>query len=707
MDYIRRFFSLFYGVPALGLYSSNHLVFKHMTLRAILIGFLGAAFICGASYFNDQILNQTFLVGNNMPVAVYGLLLFLVMIINPLLGKRAFRGKELALIMALTLAACCIPGSGLMRTFTTSLMLPHHVNRTEPGWRAKNILAECPPQMLADISIDEDTALTGFIQGLGQTGQPFYLSQIPWSAWTRTLSFWLPLILTVWLALIAISPMLHKQWADHEHLPYPVANFTIALLPREGGRLPTIMRQRMFWIAAGIVFAIHFNNFLCRWYPDQLIPFKTNINLVPLAKLVTTFQRGGGASMLSPNIYFTVVGLSYFLATDVVLSCGVGPLLWAFVCGVFITYGISLTSNIEGVGYLGLTPRAMLNFGAYFGMFVMILYLGRRYYGSALKRALFIPSGDAVEPHVIIGLRIFLLLVPVLFLQMILAGLAWPLAIIYIGVLFMFFVMISRVMAETGMFYIQPFFMPCGVVWALFGSGALGTRQLMILLMLSLTLVIDPRETLLPFISGSLKVSDDQKLKLGKTLVYCSLAMLLGLAIALPTTLYLQYRHGVQWADSWATKSVPRMPFDNVAAAHEKLSLQDLLACSATYSSLERISHARPEPVAMIAMFSGLALVLLFSMARLRFSWWPLHPVLFLTWATEPQRRMAGSFIIGWLIKVLVSKYGGAKSYQALKPLMFGLVAGEILGAVVPAIIGAIYYAVTGEIPPRFMVLPS
>jgi hypothetical protein len=68
---------------------------------------------------------------------------------------------------------------------------------------------------------------------------------------------------------------------------------------------------------------------------------------------------------------------------------------------------------------------------------------------------------------------------------------------------------------------------------------------------------------------------------------------------------------------------------------------------------------------------------------------------------------MAGAFFIGWLVKVMVSKYGGAKSYQALKPLMFGLVAGEILGAVVPSIVGAIYYAITGEIPPRFMVLPG
>ena len=30
-----------------------------MTIRAIILGLLGAALICGCSYFNDQILQQT------------------------------------------------------------------------------------------------------------------------------------------------------------------------------------------------------------------------------------------------------------------------------------------------------------------------------------------------------------------------------------------------------------------------------------------------------------------------------------------------------------------------------------------------------------------------------------------------------------------------------------------------------------------------
>lgn len=678
-----------------------------MTTRAVILGFLGAAFICGVSYFNDFILQQTYLVGNNMPVSVYGVLIIFCLVVNPLLGKRAFKGKELALVVAMTLAACCIPGSGLMRTFTTSLILPHHFVKTTPGWKANNILDEIPPNMLADVSKDEDTALIGFVQGLGGPDKPFTLADVPWSAWKQPLLFWLPLLLTAWIALIAIAPMLHRQWAHHEHLPYPVAEFTNALLPDRSGKLPAILKNRLFWIATICIFTIHFNNFLCTWFPESLIYFNKHINLIPLARLSTTFQRGGGAGLLAPTLYFSVIGLAYFLASDVVLSCGIGPFFWCYVCGCFATYGISLRANIDGVWYLGISPLSMLNFGSYLGMAILVLYLGRRYYLSTLKQALFIKSGDIVEKHVVNGMRIFLVLVPLLFIQLVRAGLEWPFAIIYIAGLFMFFIMISRVMAETGIFYIQPFFMPSGIVWALFGASAIGTRQLMILLMLCLTFVIDPRETLLPFISGSLKVNDDQSLKLGKATTTCALAMILGLAVAIPTTLFLQYKYGVPWVDSWSAQVVPKMPCDNVNVVAQRLIQQDQLEKAANYTTWERFINARPEPKAMIASAAGIALVIAFAFARLRITWWPLHPVLFLVWSTEPQRRMAGAFLVGWLLKTLVSKYGGAKFYQLLKPMAFGLVAGEILGSIIPCLICAIYYAITKEIPPRFMVLPG
>ncbi|MBT3286321.1 MAG: hypothetical protein HN380_03170, partial [Victivallales bacterium] len=140
-----------------------------MTIRSVLLGLLGATAICGLSYLNDQILRQTYLVGNNMPVAVYGILILVVVLINPILRRLSLTGKELAVILTLTLAACCIPGSGLLRSFTTSLMLPHHYNRLEPGWRENKILETCPKVMLAEVTEENsDRALDGFVQGLGE-----------------------------------------------------------------------------------------------------------------------------------------------------------------------------------------------------------------------------------------------------------------------------------------------------------------------------------------------------------------------------------------------------------------------------------------------------------------------------------------------------------------------------------------------------------
>ena len=58
-----------------------------MTLRAVLLGLVGASFICGFTYFNDHVIRQTYLIGMNMPIGVYGGLLVVVLVVNPLLGR--------------------------------------------------------------------------------------------------------------------------------------------------------------------------------------------------------------------------------------------------------------------------------------------------------------------------------------------------------------------------------------------------------------------------------------------------------------------------------------------------------------------------------------------------------------------------------------------------------------------------------------------
>jgi hypothetical protein len=45
--------------------------------------------------------------------------------------------------------------------------------------------------------------------------------------------------------------------------------------------------------------------------------------------------------------------------------------------------------------------------------------------------------------------------------------------------------------------------------------------------------------------------------------------------------------------------------------------------------------------------------------------------------------------------------------YLRLKPLMFGLIAGEMLGGLTPMVVGLVYWLVTGQLPKVFNVLPT
>ena len=69
--------------------------------------------------------------------------------------------------------------------------------------------------------------------------------------------------------------------------------------------------------------------------------------------------------------------------------------------------------------------------------------------------------------------------------------------------------------------------------------------------------------------------------------------------------------------------------------------------------------------------------------------------------------QFSHSFLLGWIIKVGVTKFGGGRSYQRLKPFMIGIIAGELLGGLLFMAVGAIYYAATGLFPVKYHVFPG
>jgi len=105
-----------------------------------------------------------------------------------------------------------------------------------------------------------------------------------------------------------------------------------------------------------------------------------------------------------------------------------------------------------------------------------------------LRRAILIPTAEAHAPEAVWVARVFLICAALFAVNLISAGLDWPLAVLYTGLIFMLFLVLGRLVAETGAFMVQPYGYPCVTLWGLFGARALGAKSVLIMLLLSAVL---------------------------------------------------------------------------------------------------------------------------------------------------------------------------------------------------------------------------
>jgi hypothetical protein len=78
-------------------------------------------------------------------------------------------------------------------------------------------------------------------------------------------------------------------------------------------------------------------------------------------------------------------------------------------------------------------------------------------------------------------------------------------------------------------------------------------------------------------------------------------------------------------------------------------------------------------------MSIGAGITAFLQVMALRFSAWPLLPVGYLFSHTIYSQEGWFSIMLGWMIKVLIVRFGGARLYQRAKPFFIGLIFGEAL----------------------------
>ena len=679
-----------------------------MTLRAIITGFIGAVLINSLTYVNDIVMHQTFLIGNSMPLSVFGLLIIFGLFINPLLARirpdLSFTGAEISVTLFIVLASCCIPGSGLMRHFTADLVMPFHWGKTDPAFMANHVTSQMPSYMLTNVTPqNESVVLNGFVQGLNSGKISFINSviHVPWKAWLATFAFWMPFIIIFLVAIIGISAVVHRQWSDHEQLPYPAAAFATSLMPDIKSHIVSLYKNRIFWLGLAPVLLIHLNNYAGNWWPKYIIQVPTKLDFSPtMIKLFPMMVKTAGAWVFQPALYFSVIAIAFFLATDVSLAIGLAWPLQAFIGGFLLSYGISLTGGEAP------NPSVALNMGAWFGFFAYIIYIGRHYYKTVFVAAINPRKVAGNYPESIWGARIFMLAILCFIIYAsYFARLDWQITFLYTLAAIIIYVVLGRIMAETGFFMISPGFFPTDFLFAFLGTIGLGPLPAMTTIMFSQALLVDPRETLTPFLMTSMKLLDTQKVPAKKIYKFGIFALIAAMLVAVPVTLYFQYNKGANMSDPWATHWATTRPFYSYVGTADRLEALGQLERANLLVGWQKFANAEPSGRAILYFTIGAMMILFFTVARLKLNWWPVHPVIFLVMFTWPLPHFAPSFFCGWFIKCMVNKYGGGQMYQKTRPFMFGIIAGDMLAGIIIIIIGAVYYLATGLLPKSFYVL--
>lgn len=528
-------------------------------------------------------------------------------------------------------------------------------------------------------------------------------ADVPWGVWWPTLRLWIGASLLLGLAALCMIVVVHPQWSQRELLPYPTVKFVHEITePADRGWLPRVAHQRLFWLGFLGVFAIHGLNGLHAWFP--ILPsIGLRYDLWGLGALFPNARQVSGSSgLLNPQLFFSVIGFAFFIPTNVSFSVGLSIVLWVALGATMIASGSSLD-----IGHFRFDANGtVMRFGAYLGFVLIIAYYGRRYYWGVLRGGLGLRHPPEVPRTSVWAARLMVLcLAGVVAVLARWGGLDPLLAAAFVAIVMVILLVLSRLNAETGLFYAQPDFFPGTMLIGFIGFAAAGPEAMLVLLLASIVFAADPREAIAPFLVNGLRMSESiGRVPLGRAARWLAASLTLGLVVATVATLSLQYDKGLNPNDTFANRYLPEASFNVVGRAIGELSATGELVDSTGRTTLQRLTAARPMPGVVPWALLGVALVIGCAAARIRLPWWPIHPVLFIVWGTYPAYQFAFSFLVAAAVKYAVVKLGGVRAYHVTKPLMIGFIAAELLAVVFWSVVGTIYYLTTGFSPVNYQI---
>lgn len=663
---------------------------REFTVKTAVTGLISLLIVCAFPPYSDLVLKIPKAIEGYLPVVPLFLMVMMSCAWNMIAGRfnRSFAltGRELAVIFCFMLMVSWIPG--LQGSLVRHLILPRYEEMTSNvPWKEAGVTSRLPSALFpageSGAPIGEKVHF-GFIQG-GLT-----VGKIPFAEWVLPLLHWIPLLIVLCLCLLALTFLVHRQWAFHEQLRYPLASVADALLrqddTRPGGR---IFHNKLFWWGFLMVFFLHLLGYLDMWFPGKLPQpaLSSDLNWAKVFPIIGTDQSNASMFVLHwMPISFAIIGIAYFVPSDVSLAVGLtAPLGTLIGIQYYLATGVPLASS----------DLDIFRSGGFIAFGLILMYTGRTYYFPLLWRAI-IPVSRKVllDPGEVWAARVFLAGYICLIVIFKVIGFDFLIAWIYVTFLLLVFLVVTRLVCETGVPTITPSWSLPGLMTGLFGPAAIGAVPLVFMSLLSRTMA-DSTQLIMPYMATSLKILDDNKIKL-RRFAYASIGVIAIMLVAgFIAILTISYTNG-QGNLSNEERAVLQK------GASEVLNLKDLgkMEVSEAARGFDRLPLMQADGRTVGWVMAGLALVLVTYGLRFRFAKWPIHPLFLILLGTTVGMLSWFGFLLGWGIKNLVVKFGGGGMYNSMKPLFIGFIVGELMTLAIGFVVGFIYFQVTGATPP-------
>jgi hypothetical protein len=246
-----------------------------------------------------------------------------------------------------------------------------------------------------------------------------------------------------------------------------------------------------------------------------------------------------------------------------------------------------------------------------------------------------------------------------------------------LALLFIYFIGLTKIVAETGLVYIETPLRTQELAASLLGRTVSTSDH--VGMALTANSIESHREYAMPTIAHISKIHDSFRWPRAGILLGIGSAFLLGFFVSVVYTLHLCYgatgaaniRHVFVFG-GYSTRMFDRV----VRWAGE-------------------IPHFTQAEGTLLA--AGIIGTLLLSVLRLRLPWWPLHPVGFTVGYVYPVRVTAFTVFLVWVTKSIVLRTGGIALYRRLQPFFIGLLTGYTIGVGISTLVDVIWFPGNGH----------